>query len=91
VPASAASRSVHGVNRAGGANTTTATYVGKRTAFSLPSAPALGPAFIAGGDLYNSTGTTTVGTAYSSCTVVGVSVAVSPDITHSRMADPPPV
>lgn len=59
----------------------TLTLVGKRSAFSLPAVPALGLAFMAGGDLYDSTGATKLGTAYSSCTVVGVSVAVPPDIT----------
>lgn len=59
----------------------TLTLIGKRGAFSLPAAPALGVGFMAGGDLYDSTGATKMGTAYSSCTVVALSVAVPPTIT----------
>ena len=59
----------------------TLTLLGKRSAFSLPAAPALGIAFMAGGDLYDATGTTKLGTAYSACTVVAVSVAVPPVVT----------
>jgi hypothetical protein len=59
----------------------TLTLIGRRGAFSLPAVPALGLAFMAGGDLYDSTGATKMGTAYSSCTVVAISVAVPPAIT----------
>lgn len=59
----------------------TLTLLGKRTAFTLPAAPAVGVGFMAGGDLYDSTGTTKLGTGYSSCTVVAISVAVPPVIT----------
>jgi hypothetical protein len=59
----------------------TLTLLGKRGAFTLPAVPAVGIGFMAGGDLYDSTGTTKLGTAYSSCTVVAISVAVPPVIT----------
>ena len=59
----------------------TLTLLGRRGAISLPSVPALGVGFMAGGDLYDATGATKLGTAYSSCTVVAISVAVPPDIT----------
>jgi hypothetical protein len=45
----------------------TLTLLGKRGAFTLPAVPALGVGFMAGGDLYDSTGTTKMGEAYSSC------------------------
>ncbi|HJP79826.1 MAG TPA: hypothetical protein VJ914_36475 [Pseudonocardiaceae bacterium] len=59
----------------------TLTLLGKRSAITLPAAPTLGIGFMAGGDLYDSTGTTKLGTAYSACTVVAISVAVPPVIT----------
>jgi hypothetical protein len=59
----------------------TLTLLGKRGAISLPAVPALGLAFMAGGDLYDSTGATKMGEAYSSCSVVAISAAVPPAIT----------
>src|SRR5437588_11160572 len=59
----------------------TLTLIGERAACSRPAVPALGLGFMAGGDLYDSTGATKLGTAYSSCTVVASSVAVPPVIT----------
>lgn len=59
----------------------TLTLLGKRGAITLPAVPALGLAFMAGGDVYDSTGATKLGEAYSSCSVVSVSVAVPPVIT----------
>ncbi|HEY4022309.1 MAG TPA: hypothetical protein VGM75_26715 [Pseudonocardiaceae bacterium] len=59
----------------------TLTLLGKRSAFTLPGVPALGVGFMAGGDLYDATGATKLGEAYSSCSVVAISVAVPPVIT----------
>ncbi|HEX3782909.1 MAG TPA: hypothetical protein VHX38_24855 [Pseudonocardiaceae bacterium] len=59
----------------------TLTLVGKRGAFTLPAVPALGIGFLAGGGLYDSTGATELGQAYSNCSVVAISVAVPPVIT----------
>lgn len=59
----------------------TLTLIGKRSAFTLPAVPALGVGFMAGGDLYDSTGSTRLGAAYSTCSVVAVSVTVPPTIT----------
>ncbi|HEV3361903.1 MAG TPA: hypothetical protein VG247_34250 [Pseudonocardiaceae bacterium] len=59
----------------------TLTLLGKRGAITLPAVPALGIGFMAGGDLYDSTGVTKMGTSYSSCSVVAISVAVPPVIT----------
>ncbi len=67
----------------GVAGNQTLTLLGKRTAFTLPATPALGIGFMARGDLYDSTGATKMGTAYSSCTVVAISVAVPPVITSA--------
>lgn len=65
----------------GAAGNQTLTLLAKRGAFTLPAVPALGIGFMAGGDLYDSTGATKMGTAYSSCSVVAISVAVPPVIT----------
>ncbi|HEX4222731.1 MAG TPA: hypothetical protein VHZ97_10240 [Pseudonocardiaceae bacterium] len=59
----------------------TLTLLGKRGAFTLPAVPALGLGFMAGGDVYDASGVTKLGAAYSSCSVVAVSVAVPPAIT----------
>jgi hypothetical protein len=59
--------------------------IGKRGAFTLPAVPALGLGFMAGGDLYDSTGSTKLGDAYSNCSVVAISVAVPPVITAECM------
>lgn len=59
----------------------TLTLLGKRGAFTLPAVPALGLGFMAGGDLYDSTGATKLGESYSSCSVVAISAAVPPAIT----------
>ena len=59
----------------------TLTLLGKRGAFTLPAVPALGLGFMAGGDVYDASGVTKLGEAYSSCSVVSVSVAVPPAIT----------
>ncbi len=62
-------------------NNQTLTLVGKRGAFTLPAAPAVGQGFMAGGDLYDSTGANKLGAAYSTCSVVAVSVAAPPTTT----------
>ena len=59
----------------------TLTLLGKRGAMTLPAVPALGLAFMAGGDLYDTSGTTKLGEAYSSCAVVSITAAVPPAIT----------
>ncbi len=64
-----------------GAGEQTLTLVGKRGIFTLPGVPAVGAAFLAGGGLYDSTGNTKIGDAYSSCTIVQLSAAVPPAIT----------
>jgi hypothetical protein len=59
----------------------TLTLLGKRGALTLPAVPALGLGFMAGGDVYDASGVTKLGEAYSSCSVVAISVAVPPVIT----------